>query len=92
MPAMSAGEVKRSREACQAYIDQACACAAKVPAAKAACDAARAIPDSIRLALGVASNTESKPEDVRHAQRFVRDAVTECIQQTAKLPALGCAL
>jgi hypothetical protein len=90
VPVMSAAEVQRSRDACQAYVDQACACASTVAAAKAACDAARAIPESLRMALGVASTPGSKPEDVRHALRFVRSGVAECIEGTAKLPSLGC--
>jgi hypothetical protein len=89
-PALSAAEVKRSTDACQAYVSSACACADKVAAAKPACEAAKAIPDSIRMALAVANAADSKPEDVRHTQKFVRDAVAECIQETARLPALGC--
>jgi hypothetical protein len=90
-PRMSAAEVQRARDACKAYVDRACACAQTIPAAKAACDGARALPESIKTALEVAASPDSTAADVRHTQRFVRDAVAECIEQTAKLPQLGCA-
>jgi hypothetical protein len=88
---MSPAEVQRASDACKAYVDRACACAKTVPAAKAACDGAHALPESIKTALEVAASPDSSADDVRHTQRFVRDTVAECIEQTAKLPQLGCA-
>lgn len=87
---MSAAEVQRAGDACKAYVDRACACAKTIPAAKAACDGAHALPESIKTALEVAASPDSTEADVRHTQRFVRDTVVECIEQTAKLPQLGC--
>ena len=79
-PAMSAEEQQRSRDAC----------ADTVPAVKPQCDLARALPDAVRLGLEVAASPDSKPNDVIGAQGSVRKAVKECIEQTAKLPSLGC--
>ena len=89
-PAMSAEEQQRSRDACTDYVRQVCACADKLPAVKPQCDLARAMPDAVRLGLEVAASPDSKPNDVIGAQASVRKAVKECIEQTAKLPSLGC--
>jgi hypothetical protein len=90
VPAMPADEVQRSTDACKAYVDRACACATKVPEAVKPCELARALPDAVRLSLEVATYPDSKPDIVRQAQAGVRKTVKECIEQTAKLPALGC--
>ncbi len=89
-PAMSAEEIQRAKDACQSYVDQVCACATKVPAAKQQCDLARALPDAVRLGLEVAASPDSKKNDVLAAQGQIRKTVKECIEETAKLPSLGC--
>jgi hypothetical protein len=87
---MSAEEVQRSKDACQAYVDRVCACAEKVPAVKEQCDLARAMPDALQLQLAFATAPETKKNDVLAAQAGVRKAVKECIEETAKLPSVGC--
>jgi hypothetical protein len=88
--AMPAAEVQRGQDACKAYVDQVCACAAKVPAVQPQCDLAHALPDAIRIALDVAANRESARDIALQSQASVRKTVKQCIEQTAKLPALGC--
>jgi len=90
VPAMSAAEIQRSEDACKTYVDRVCACADKVPAVKQQCELARALPEAVRLGLEVAASPDSKPNDALGAQGSVRKAVKQCIEQTAKLPALGC--
>jgi hypothetical protein len=90
VPAMSAAEVQRSEDACKAYVERVCACGDKVPDGKRTCELARALPEAVRLGLEIAASPESKPNDVLGAQGSVRKAVKQCIEQTAKLPALGC--
>lgn len=90
VPAMSAEEQQRSRDACADYVKRVCACAEKVPAVKQQCDLARSLPDAVRLGLEVSASPDSKPNDVIGAQGSVRKAVKECIEETAKLPSLGC--
>jgi len=89
-PAMPAAEIQRSRDACEAYAAKVCACAAKTPAVQNQCDLARALPDAVRLGLEVADSPDSKRNDVIGAQESVRKAAKECIEEIAKLPALGC--
>ena len=89
-PAMSVEEVQRSRDACNAYVEKVCACADKVEAAKPACGLAKALPDAVRLGLEVAASPDSTRDDVLQSQASVRKTVKECIEDTAKLPALGC--
>lgn len=87
-PAMPAAEVKRAEDACKAYVDLACACTS--PAGQRQCTLAKALPAAVKLALEVAMNPASPPQDAARAQVNVRETVKECIEQSAKLPALGC--
>ena len=90
VPVMPQAEVKRSQDACKAYVDQICACADKVAAVKQQCELARALPEAMQVSLDVAANPESKRRDALQAQDAVRKIVKECIEETAKLPSLGC--
>jgi uncharacterized membrane protein len=87
---MSAEEVARSTEACKVYVDKVCACATTVPAAVEQCRNAKAQPETIRIALDIAQHPESKPDIVEQTLEGVRKTVKVCIEETAKLPALGC--
>ena len=87
---MAAEEVQRGQDACQAAVDKTCACAEKVPAVKAQCDLARALPGALQLQLQYAQAAETTKNDVLAAQAAVRKVVKECIEETAKLPAAGC--
>jgi hypothetical protein len=89
-PAISAAEAQRARDACADYVAKVCACAGKVASLKSQCDLARAQPDAVRLDLEVAASPDSKRDDVMGAQKAMRQAVKECIEETAKLPSLGC--
>ena len=53
--AMPAEEIKRNEDACKAYVERVCACAAKVPDVAKQCELARALPDAIRIGLEVAA-------------------------------------
>jgi hypothetical protein len=86
VPAMSVDEVKRSEDACKAYVERACAC----PAAAEQCGLAKALPDAVRIGLEVAASPDSKPDIVRQSHASIRKTVKECIEQMAKLPSLGC--
>ena len=89
-PTMPAEEVKRSEDACKAYVERVCACASKVPDAAKQCELARALPEAVRIGLEVAASPDSKPDIVQQSYASVRKTAKECIEQTAKLPALGC--
>ena len=88
VPQLSAAEIQRSRDACTAYADRVCACTA--PAAKQQCALAKGMPAAIELALGLMANPDSKRQDALAAEVNIRETVKECIEEIAKLPALGC--
>jgi len=88
LPALPAAEVQRGRDACAAYVDRVCACTS--PGAKQACPLAKALPDALKLALETAENPTTDHDSAMRAQVNVRETAKECIEQTAKLPALGC--
>ena len=90
VPAMSAEEAQRARDACAEYVKRVCACGDKVPAAKSQCDLARALPEAVRLDLEISASPDGKRNDVMGAQKAMRQTVKECIEETAKLPSLGC--
>ena len=87
-PPLPAAEVQRDRDACKAYVDRVCGCTS--PAAQKQCPLARALPDALGVALDVAMNPATERDDALRAQVNVRETVKECIEQMAKLPALGC--
>jgi hypothetical protein len=89
-PALPAAELKRGEDACNAYVAKICACAETVPAMKDKCALAKALPEAIRVAIEVSMSKDSQGKDVKQAALSVRKTVAECIEETAKLPGLGC--
>lgn len=89
-PAMPAEEVQRGQDACKTYVDRVCACAAQKPEFAKQCELSKALPQAIEISLSVALHPESKPDIVEQSYGNVRKTVASCIEETAKLPALGC--
>ena len=87
-PRIPETELKRGQDACGAYVAKICACT--VPDAARQCGLAKALPDAITTGLEVAMHPESTRRDVLQANDVIRKTMKECIEQTAKLPALGC--
>ena len=85
---LPAAEVKRGQDACSAYVAQVCACT--TDAAQEACGLAKALPDALQVGLEVATSPDSDRRAVLHANDSMRKTIKECIEQTARLPALGC--
>jgi hypothetical protein len=88
LPPIPDVEIQRDRDACKAYVDKVCACTS--PGGQKQCPLARALPDALEIALGVAMNPSSEHAVALRAQVNVRETVKECIEETARLPALGC--
>jgi hypothetical protein len=86
--AISDAEVTRGLEACNAYVAKVCSCGAD--AAKEACRLAKMLPDSIAVARSLAQNPKAELEDSRQAAGSIRATAKQCIEQTVKLPELGC--
>jgi len=89
-PAIAASEVKRGLDACKAYLANVCACSTTVPAAKEACTLAASLPEAIEVGERLVANPRSAREDAVQAAGSIRKAVKTCIEETAKLPSLGC--
>lgn len=89
-PPIPAAELARGQDACKAYVEQICGCAATVEAAQQPCTLAKALPDAIEVAMQVAVNPDAKPKDALQAADSIRKTIAQCIEQTAQLPALGC--
>jgi hypothetical protein len=87
-PLLPATELQRASEACKTYVEKVCAC--DVPAAKEECKLARGLPDAVDLAKRLANNPKADPVDAKQAASSVRKTVKQCVESTAKLPALGC--
>lgn len=78
-------EAGRGFEACKAWADRACACAAADPTHEAACAEARKIPDALKMSIQ-AGNSTGVEEDVRaRVQLEARRIIARCIEQTARL-------
>lgn len=87
-PPIPTTEVQRGQDACAAYVAKVCACEA--PEAKPQCELARALPDAMQVGLEVAASPDSDRRTVLHAHDSVRKTIKQCIEQTARLPQLGC--
>ncbi len=87
-PQIPQTELKRGQDACGDYVAKICACT--VPDAARQCGLAKALPDAIATGLEVATHPDSSRRDVLQANDVIRKTMKECIEQTAKLPALGC--
>ena len=90
---MTEVEIKRGEDACKTYVDKVCACAGQKPdQAELAkqCQLAKSLPEAMQIALSVAVNPESKPDVVEQSYDSVKTTVSQCINETAKLPSLGC--
>jgi hypothetical protein len=97
---ISAAEVKRGNDACAAYIKQMCSCAEQLKAADATstiageiaeqCKLDEGIPDAIALSLELADGSGVSRRDVLQAQQSVRQLISHCIEETAKLASRGC--
>jgi hypothetical protein len=86
-------EQTRNADACKAYGEQVCACATAHPDKPVVVDMCKydqGLGDALDLAMVTARNTETKPDDVRLAQKKARLIATQCMDQLAKLPSLGC--
>jgi hypothetical protein len=90
LPQLSAAEIQRSQDACTAYVDKVCACAATVPAEQQECGLAKALPDAVQIGIEVSQSPDSKRQDVIGAEDSVRKAVKTCIEHMAQLPSHGC--
>jgi len=89
-PVIGEVELKRGHDACNAYVAKVCACADTVAAAKERCALAKAMPESIQVALEVAAHPETERKDALQSADAIRKTISRCIEQTAKLPELGC--
>jgi hypothetical protein len=84
-------ELKRGHDACTAYVAQVCACAQTVPAAEEPCKLAKALPEALEVALSVSAHPETERKEAVQSAAAIRKTIARCIEQTAQLPALGCA-
>ena len=90
-PALPAAELKRGEDACNAFVQKACTCGETVPAAQPKCEAAKAFIEAVRMGTELTMSRDSSGKDVKQAAMTIRKTIGECIEQTAQLPALGCA-
>ncbi len=90
LPQMTPAEIQRSQDACKAYVDKVCGCAATVPAVQQECDLAKALPEAVWIGVEVSQSPDSKHDDVTGAQGSVRKTVKVCIEKMAQLPSRGC--
>ena len=88
--AMTDVEIQRGEDACKAYVDKICGCAQTKPDLAGACQLAKAMPEAMQLSLAVAANPDSKPDIVEQSYDSAKKTIANCIQETAKLPTLGC--
>jgi hypothetical protein len=92
-PPMSVEEQTRNTDACKAYAEQVCACATAHPDKTEVADMCKydkGLQDAMALVMTTARNTETSPQDALLAQTKARKIAVQCMDQLARLPALGC--
>jgi hypothetical protein len=87
---IGAAEATRGRNACQSYVDRVCQCAAEKPQLAGECELARSRPGALQVSLDALASAGMSEEDRRGAQANARKVVAACIEDDAKLSALGC--
>jgi hypothetical protein len=86
-PPLPAEAIAQIRDACLAYVDQACSCAAAKPddaALKDECALARAVPGALDLALGTAKD-ETSVVDAQGLRANVGKIQKNCVEGAARL-------
>ena len=89
-PQIPMTELRRGQDACKTYVEKVCKCAETVEAATERCKLSRAYPDAIDVAMMTVGNTRSKSDEVKNAAESVRKTMATCIEETARLPTIGC--
>lgn len=87
-PQISEAELKQAVDACTAYAEKLCACTA--PAAKEECPLAKGVPEAIDVAKRLATNPKADVADAAQAASSIKKMLKRCVEQTARLPELGC--
>ena len=87
-PVMSDVEIKQAVDSCAGYQAKVCGCTAD--AAKDVCKLAPAMNDAIQLARQVSLSPDADRRTVLQANDSIRKTLKQCVELTAKLPALGC--
>jgi hypothetical protein len=85
-----AAEIKRGRDACEAYVAKVCTCAQTNTALAEQCKLAKALPEALEVDREIGNSPELPKKDAIAITISLRKTIKECIEQTAKLPAAGC--
>ncbi len=84
-PSISGVEADRGRAACESFRDKICACAEREPSARETCELAKARPEALELALGVAEqNRTTNREDAWATFSNARKIMKGCIEDDFK--------
>lgn len=89
-PKIPQAELQRGRDACKTYVEKVCKCAETVAAAKEPCSLSKAYPDAIEVGMQTVANTKSESDEVKNAAETIRKTMATCIEETGRLPSLGC--
>jgi hypothetical protein len=92
-PPIPQAERQRSTDACRAYAKALCACAEAHPERgdlEKRCSLDGALPDALKLAIGVDDEAKVTPDELRRAHRSARRITSTCVEGVAQLPAIGC--
>jgi hypothetical protein len=88
---MGEGEAELGKQACNAYVEQVCACVAKVPELKAECEMARARPNAFELNTRAAmAQGDANSKDRRSLAANARKIMRSCIEDASELVKQGC--
>ena len=86
---IAAPERQRGSDACEDYLARVCACAKTKPDLLTTCEN-RSLPDALHMALAVDDDPAATRLNVLQAQAEARKIIARCIEESTKLPSMGC--
>ena len=90
LPGIPPHEAARGQQACKAWMDRICACAADHPDLAATCDEAKSLPDALTMAVQAATASGLDGPDRARLELEARTIIARCIQEQGKLDPTRC--
>lgn len=89
-PGIPAHEAARGQQACKAWMNRICACAADHPDLSATCSEAKSLPDALTMAVRASTASGLNGPDRARLELEARKIIARCIEEQGKLDPARC--
>ncbi len=90
LPGIPPHEAARGQQACKAWMDRVCGCAADQPDLAASCNEAKSMPDTLRMAVQASTASGLNGPDRARLELEARKIIARCIEEQGKLDPARC--